>query len=447
MAQIRAGLAEIDITPPLGTELSGSLTLRVAKEVRDPIFARGVILESGDDRVAIVGLDALAIRWSDVNDIRQQIAKEADIPPGNIMIAASHTHCGPATTNAGVTRRDESYLAWMKDRVVGMLREACANLTPVQVGIGSGFEGRISFNRRYIMKDGTVRCHPPIASPQVLCAEGTIDPEVGVVCIRDLEGKTLGYTVNFACHPCHALGGEVVSSAYPGSLARHLKERQGEKIVSAFLNGASGNIHPANPVDSNYDGMSPKNMERMGQTLAEEVAKAAEEMEFATQLDLRVVSRTLELPLREVSPQEIEWAKQVKAGEAPTTVVPGAQPFAPNEVYADAILALVERRQKRAFAHAEVQVIRLGQAAYVGIPAEYFVQHGLRIKLESPIQPTWIVSCANGMVGYVPHREAFKRGGYETTTSLWSKLAPEAGDLLADAALELLREVSATGGQ
>jgi hypothetical protein len=41
------------------------------------------------------------------------------------------------------------------------------------------------------------------------------------------------------------------------------------------------------------------------------------------------------------------------------------------------------------------------------------------------------------MVGYVPHAEAFARGGYETTFCPWSKLAPNAGDMLADAAVEL----------
>ena len=50
-----------------------------------------------------------------------------------------------------------------------------------------------------------------------------------------------------------------------------------------------------------------------------------------------------------------------------------------------------------------------------------------------------MVGYANGMVGYVPHKEAFARGGYETTFGYRSKLAPEAGDLLADAAITLVR--------
>ena len=87
---------------------------------------------------------------------------------------------------------------------------------------------------------------------------------------------------------------------------------------------------------------------------------------------------------------------------------------------------------------AEVQAILIDDHAYVSVPAEYFVQLGLRIKEESYPRRVMVVSHANGMVGYVPTMEAFKRGGYETTFGNTSRLAPEAGDMLADAAIGLV---------
>ena len=50
------------------------------------------------------------------------------------------------------------------------------------------------------------------------------------------------------------------------------------------------------------------------------------------------------------------------------------------------------------------------------------------------------VGQANGMVGYVPHRKAFLRGGYETTLCGNKRFAPEVGNLLADGAMELIAE-------
>jgi len=84
-------------------------------------------------------------------------------------------------------------------------------------------------------------------------------------------------------------------------------------------------------------------------------------------------------------------------------------------------------------------VLSLGGWDYAAIPAEYFVQLGLRIKAESHPRHALVVSCANGRVCYVPHREVFLRGGYETTFTESAALAPEAGDMLADAAVGLIR--------
>ena len=50
-----------------------------------------------------------------------------------------------------------------------------------------------------------------------------------------------------------------------------------------------------------------------------------------------------------------------------------------------------------------------------------------------------MVSCANGQIAYIPTKDAFQRGGYETTFGPPSWLAPEAGDLLVDAAVELIQ--------
>jgi len=89
----------------------------------------------------------------------------------------------------------------------------------------------------------------------------------------------------------------------------------------------------------------------------------------------------------------------------------------------------------------EVQVLRVGDAAFVGLPGEPFVECGLRIKLASPTYPTYIAHCTTEYVGYIPIREAFERGGHEVNTRYWAKLVPEAIDLIVDGATGILRDV------
>ena len=111
-----------------------------------------------------------------------------------------------------------------------------------------------------------------------------------------------------------------------------------------------------------------------------------------------------------------------------------------SAAYDRGIPALLERIGTRGTQPAEVQVLDIDEWSLVGIPAEYFVQHGLRIKEQGHPRHALVVGHANGMVGYVPHRQAFERGGYETTFAATSRLAPEAGDMLADGAIELLMQ-------
>ena len=83
-------------------------------------------------------------------------------------------------------------------------------------------------------------------------------------------------------------------------------------------------------------------------------------------------------------------------------------------------------------------MLGVSEHAYTAIPAEYFAELGLKIKERTWPRRALVVSCANGMVGYTPTGEAFERGGYETAFGPTSHLAPEAGDMLADAAAELI---------
>ena len=92
--------------------------------------------------------------------------------------------------------------------------------------------------------------------------------------------------------------------------------------------------------------------------------------------------------------------------------------------------------QGRASAPVEVQVLRIGDLALCGIPAEYFVEYGLQLRQRSPARHTFVVELANDCIGYVPTPEAFDEGGYEGTSARFTR---ETGQVLADAALELLQ--------
>lgn len=410
-----AGFAETDITPPLGTRKIGWIIEIISEEVLDPLFARAAVLESGGVRIAFVQLDTLSAPWPLVAEIRKGIAGEHGFPGENVMVSCTHNHAGPDV------KGDKSYVGTLVSKVVSMFGRALDNLKEAELGIGSVFEWEISWNRRIVMRDGTARTHGRFTDTSALCFEGPIDPEVAVLAARARDdGALLGAIVNFALHPTHHGGETTISAGYPGALAREMKSRGCP--VTLFLNGSAGNIHFHDPRGKVPD----RTKEEIGRVLADDATKAIGEMKFRNEVALGSRSGTIRLPFRKITEDEIRGTTR------------GAQRFVDPSAYDREMPGLVAMIKEKGSETVEVQVLFIDEYAVAGMPSDYFVQHGLRIKEQAYPRHALVAGYTNGDLGYCPHEEAFLRGGYETTFGRHSKMAPEAGRMLADCAVELI---------
>ncbi|HOX39396.1 MAG TPA: hypothetical protein PL033_15555 [Candidatus Brocadiia bacterium] len=422
---IRIGFAEADITPPVGIRKIGMLKEVISDHVLDPLFARIAVIANERERIAFIQLDTLSIRWTQVNDIRNRVQARYGFPGANIMVAATHNHAGPPVANCGDVPRDEAYIETMTAKVVDAFGRALESSCEAEIGFGRFFEFNVGFDRRVVMRNGTTRTHGRFEDGEALYVEGPVDPEFFVIAARKKSGELIGSVVNFACHPAHNGGGGALSAGFPGVLDRLMKQRGCP--FALFLNGACGNI-------TTYDrshGGATKEIDEVGLMLADDLSRVLEKMEYSGSVNLGTASETIQLPYRKVGDAEI-------AG-----LIPGAQRFADGTVYGRGMDALLKRIEERKTQPAEVQALLLDNYAFVGIPAEYFSENGLKIKEGAYPANALVVSHANGMVGYVPHKEAFKRGGYETTFAAHSRMAPEAGDILAETAINLIRKCRA----
>ncbi len=419
---MRAGFAEADITPPVGTHKIGWINDLVGVAVADPLSARIAVFEGDGGPVAFVGLDTLSVRWTTTTEIRRRVARQYGFPGDRVMVGASHNHAGPAVAEVCEVARNDGYVAAMVDAVVDAFGAALERLCPARLGFEWAYNHDIARNRRVVMRDGTVRTHGRFTDPQSLCLEGPVDPELAVLAARDADGTLLGAVVNYTCHPTHHGGDQVFSAGWPGALAAAMKAKGCP--ITVFLNGAAGNVHFADPC-----GTGPgRHHQEIGQRLADDAARVIDQMAFREEIRTAGVSGRVDLPYRPLTDAEINGT------------VPGAQRFRP-EIYARLIPDAVARARQRGTQPAEVQVLAIDDLAVVSLPAEAFVELGLRIKEAAHPRHALIAGYANGMVGYVPHREAFARGGYETTFMTHSRLGYEAGDLLVELAIELLESL------
>jgi len=416
----QAGFGEIDITPPAGTLKIGWIVKLSGNRIVDPLFARIAIFEA-EEAAAVISLDTLSVRWTLVNELRRRITAEYGFPGTRILVAATHNHAGPAIASLGETMRDEGYVAVLKDKIVLAFGEALKRRQRAELAFGHAFEWRIAHNRRVIMRDGTTRTHWTFNDPNALCLEGPVDPEVCLVAVRAADSQApLGCLINYSCHPTHLGGGNDFSGGYPGALAACMKA-QGWPVC-LYLNGACGNVHDADPTQ----GGRGLDKDEIGRLLAADVAALLPQLEYRADLAVGCRRQTLEVDFRKLTDKELRGT------------VRGAQRFVKPALYDEMMPALVDKMRKEGRQKVELQALLLGDHVIAAIPGEYFVEFGLRIKEKVWPQRALIASCANGMVGYLPTREAFSRGGYETTLYGGTRLAHNAGDQITAAMIRLI---------
>jgi len=438
--------------------LSGSVgDFRPAQLVLDPLFARALVVKSGKRKLCLIAVDLTIVTARHADRIRRAAAEGFGFDPDAVMIHATQTHSAPSLGNfilsdefEGVPDEFEwlrgsqsAYNAFAEERILAALRVADESLQPVQVGAGNGLEGRLAHNRRAVRRDGSVfmpgkQWVGPLGPTDLLYVEGPIDPTLGVVCFRAESLALPAVLVNYTCHPVHVFPKPFVSADWPGALAAELQKTLPAGCVPIVTNGACGNINPWATFDPDY----VCDHRPMGSALAATACKVLETLQFAGEAAVDWRSRRLRIPLREIDPAQLAEARQrlrehpepVWADEARTRVDT-------DWVIAAGRVDLANLRERDPEYEYEVQVFRVGDTAFVGLPGEPFVEGGLRIKLASPAKQTQIVHCINQYVGYLPTREAFARGGHELTTGNWSRLVPEALDTIVTTATELLSEL------
>ncbi len=302
------------------------------------------------------------------------------------------------------------------------------------------------------MRDGSVQTWMNDENPNVVRAAGPIDPQIGLVAIREENGEPRAILSNFALH-LDTVGGMKWSADYPFFIEQTLHKSVGPKVVSIFGTGCCGDINHSNPRrrernKSDFIGNS------IGDSIGEQLGKLAP----LEQTELIVKSRVVRLPLQDATQDEVahsieilDAARRKEKVDFLTHVTAHkkmmldlmrhAEPYANT---ADHITWGLSRSLAGVgdTIPVDVTVMTLGQdVAMVTLPGEVFVELGLAIKQGSPFRTTLVIELANCVETiYIPTRAAYAGGSYEVTNSTTQ---PGSGEMLVEAALALLREAAA----
>ena len=438
---VQAGAAVTDITPELGVSLDGLLLKSgPVKEIVDPLEARCLVLDNGQTRLALVVCDVCVMSGEVIDEAKALAEKKTGLAASQVMVSATHTHMAPRMAGwypVDGTTINQRYYQKVSERIAEAIEQAIKNLSPAKIGWVVGQKPDYLRNRRWIMKPGTVPLSPfGEATDQVVMGgspaknrvkpAGPVDPELLVLSVQHADGQPLALFSNYSLH-LGVIKSGVASADYFGRFNRQVEKLLKGKdshppVVAIMSNGASADINSA--------GGNLERMQEISNDMAEEAIGLLDGIQYHNQINLGVLESEIELGVRKPSKERLAWATDF--------IEQGKEGVGRQRIYAAETIHLSKFPES---VSVKLQAIRIGGLGLVAVPGEVFVETGVAIKKQSPLQPTFTISHANGWHGYLPTPRQHKLGGMEVWARRASYLEVDGTTKIEHALLSMLRKL------
>jgi hypothetical protein len=449
-AELRVGAVSVDVTPlTFPVLINGGMTSGRADGVTNPIHARALVLEDGDERVAVVVVDSCMMSRPFLDEVKALAAERTGIRAERMLISATHAHSVPASMGCLGTDADEKYVPFLRLKLVDAIVAAAANVEPARVGYGVIAAPEYTALRRWIRRPDAVEADP-FGNPtvranmhagrdwsQVTGESGPEDPDLSLIAFQALDGRPIAVLANFSMH--YFSGEKPVGADYFGRFAEGLKQRLQPTAVPgkpAFVgimsHGCSGDIWRMDYTQQTPERFNSITIDEYATELLDLALQAYEKIEFAADADLAMAEARLHMQYRVPDKQRLQWAQAI------VDSMGDRLPRTTEEVYAREQVLLHERQSTDIV----VQALRIGSIAIATTPTETYALTGIKLKLQSPLRQTMVIELANGGDGYIPPPEQHGLGGYNTWAARSAGLEVEAEPRIVEAGLEMLEQVA-----
>lgn len=449
-AELRAGAAVVDVSPPrFPVLINGGMTSRTAEEITTKVHARAIVLDDGQERLAIVVVDSCMMPRQLLDEAKKMAADQTDIHPDRMLISATHTHTAPASMGCLGTDADPDYVPYLRIKLAEAIVAAESHLEPARVGWATRNAEHYTALRRWIRRPDRIEIDP-FGNPTVRAnmhagrnwddvtgESGPEDPELSLISFQSTTGRPIAVLANFSMH--YFSGDKPVSADYFGLFSEGLQARlagdsdhASSPMVGIMSHGCSGDIWR-----QDYTRRTPPEFEDLSiaqytEGLLDIATEAYEDIEYVEQADLRMAEARLELKYRTPDKQRLEWAQRI------VQEMGDRLPQTQEEIYAREQIFLDQQQS----AQVVVQAIRIGEIAIATTPTETYALTGIKLKLQSPLRQTMVIELANGGDGYIPPPEQHLLGGYNTWPARSAGLENEAEPKIVQTALRLLEQVA-----
>lgn len=416
---MKVGISSVDITPPVGGELSGfAARVQPSIGVLDRLRARALWLMEGRSRLLWLHCDLIGFSEEFVAGVRAWARRELGLAESELMLSATHTHAGPATIHLeGAGKYDQGYLGFLLEALQAAARSAIASPEPCTLLTA---ESRFDLA---IHRTGPGTKH--------------VDNRVLIAGFRRKDGTFAAVLANYAIHPV-ALGHEnrAISGDLHGWTASEITRGLPGMPEVLLTNGACGNL---NPPTSNVPWLQ---VQTWGSRLADGIIESLNRAEPCGCQHFGAACAQCVLPLDRLDPAQMDSFVARTRSSLPASAFGdklGTAVMRWSEVQGNSIRTGTSAHTRVA----EVHAVRLGDLVLVGLNAEIFSVFNDWLRRESGLEKVAVVGYANGDMGYICPRAAYADGGYEVDMAHvfyggW-RFAEGALEMLADAAAALVR--------
>jgi len=381
----RAGLATVDITPPLGVWMGGYAARKEpARGIAQPLHAKAAALaDSGGRRAVFVTLDVLGLTEPAVDRIASAVRRQYGLPRERLLLCSSHTHSGPIIRDQLAVAYDLTPSQWddvraatrrIEGQVVDVIGRALGGMQPARLRWAQGTAGFAANRRTAITPDGPV------------------DHAVPVLAIERRDGSLAGLLFGYACHNTTLPASFVSYHGDYAGVAKAELERRHAGTTALFIQGCGAD---ANPTPRGTLELA----ERHGRELADAVDRAlAGASEIAG--PLRTAFTTVSLDYAP-APDAEGWRRKL------------TDPNVYVQRHAQMMLDVIARDGRTVAAEpAPLHVLRLGPLSLAALSGEVVVDYALAIKRKHG-SGTWVAGYTDSVFGYVPSLRVLREGGYE----------------------------------
>jgi len=395
---LQVGYGRVDVTPreslPLGglanNVVGGSVFDRMHTDVRNPLYATCVALtDENDYTVLLFHMDFLGAD-SVLMQTKLPVVKATGIPGKQIMITTTHNHSAPALTASSAAVED--YAEALGDWMAKAALDALADRKPAQTYVTSTKAENMNFVRHYNLSDGTVAGDNfgSFKNNTILSHYREVDDQMQLIKFTREGGKDV-VLMNWQGHPT-GHGDFRYSILSCVDETRKVVEKELDCHFAYFL-GASGNVNSSSRIKSEQIPTTGVYYEELYQKLG-------------------MVAKEASANFKQVKTSAIALLYQEYAG----VDITDENNTRPIPLYA----------------------ISFGEVAFVTAPYEMFCESGQQIKTESPFEMTFVATCSNGSLSYIPTLPTFDYNSYEVQMT---RFVPGTAEKLVSEYISMLNQI------